>query len=259
MSTILVYDWDYFHYPNVIPNLECAKYAAYQKKKRNIVVFNDMLDPSKYSNTFFRKEYDDGIYDKRILLPNVEYGGRAFSDVYTPFDLEMERIEPDFSIYDKYRLRYGSRKSDKEEIRTILYATHVRLSLDGKTLEPFPFDRLQPRHPSVIIHDYDIASVPGALDLLYEVCKSRPSGLNYRIGNKYPINIYKYEDLRGWLKLAPMGTCFYLQYNGILTDEEIIDLVQHPALGMRQLVYNFTYNCANEDQFVMEVLPKIYR
>ena len=31
MGTILVYDWDFFHYPSVIPNLECAKYAAYQK------------------------------------------------------------------------------------------------------------------------------------------------------------------------------------------------------------------------------------
>ena len=31
MSTILIYDWDFFHYPQVMPNLECAKYAAWRK------------------------------------------------------------------------------------------------------------------------------------------------------------------------------------------------------------------------------------
>ena len=85
-----------------MPNLECAKYAAWRKKKRDIVVFNNNFTPTMYSKTFFRKEYDDGIYDNSILGPNVEYGGRAFSQIYKPFDLEMEQIEPDFSIYEKY-------------------------------------------------------------------------------------------------------------------------------------------------------------
>lgn len=79
MGTILIYDSDFFHYQNVIPNLECAKYAAWRKKKRDIVVFNNKLEPSMYTKTFFRKEYDDGIFDKKILEPSVEYGGRAFS------------------------------------------------------------------------------------------------------------------------------------------------------------------------------------
>ena len=86
----------------------------------------------------------------------------------------------------------------------------MRLSLDGKKLEPFPFDRLRPRHPSVILHDYDLGNVPGAFELLEEVAASRPSGLSYRIGNKYPINVYNFDDLYKWLKLPPMGTCFYL-------------------------------------------------
>lgn len=212
-----------------------------------------------YTETFFRKEYDDGIYDKRITLPSVKYGGRAFSSIYRPFDLEMEHIEPDFSIYDKYRLLYGQKTTEQEQLKTILYGTHVRLSLDGKKLEPFPFERLQPYHPSVILHDYDIASVPGAFDLLEDVSKSRPSGLPYRIGNKYPINVYSYEDLRKWLQLPPMGSCFYLQYNGVFADEEIIDLTEKPILGLRQMVYNFTYNCDNEDDFLVKVLPNFYK
>lgn len=259
MGTVLVYDWDYFHYPHVIPNLECAKYAAWRKKKRDIVVCSPIFEPAHYTSIFFRKEYDDGIYDNRILRPNVEYGGRAFSELYKPYPLEMERIEPDFTIYDKYRDMYGSRKVDREEIKTILNATHARLSLDGKTLEPFPFDRLRPRHPSVILHDYDLGNIPGAFELLEEVAASRPSGLSYRIGNKYPINVYNFQDLQQWLKLPPMGTCFYLQYNGVFTDEEIIELMRTPVLGLRQMVYNFTYNCPSEEVFVEKVLPQIYK
>ncbi len=259
MGTLLIYDADFFRYENVIPNLECAKYAAWRKKKRDIVVASPSFEPGRYTKVFYRKEYDDDQFDKKILEDNVEYGGRAFSEVYTPFPMEMEKIEPDFSIYDKYKIMYSEKKKEQEQLKTILYATHVRLSLDGRTLEPFPFDRMRPAHPSLIFHDYDIAAVDGALDLLKEVCTSRPSGLPYRIGNKFPINVYNYDDLRAWLELVPMGSCFYLQYNGVFTDEEIIDLVEKPALGLRQLVYNFTYGCRDEDQFTLQVLPKIYK
>ena len=212
-----------------------------------------------YTKTFFRKEYDDGIYDNAILNSSVEYGGRAFSSIYKPFDLEMEHIIPDFDIYQKYKMLYSPKKSKQGELKTILYATHVRLSLDGKTLEPFPFERLQPYHPSVIFHDYDIASVPGAFELLKEVSSSRPSGLSYRIGNKYPINVYNFEELKKWLTLPPMGTCFYLQYNGQFTDEELIELCSKPIMGLRQMMYNFTYGCSDENDFVERVLPDFYK
>ena len=259
MAVILVYDWDYFHYPSVIPNLECAKYAAWRKKKKDIVVFGPNFEPGQYTSVFFRKEYDDGIYDNRILRSNVEYGGRAFSEQYKPFNLEMEQILPDFEIYKKYKEQYGTVKERREEIRTILNATHVRLSLDGKTLEPFPYERLQPYHPSVILHDYDLSSVPGAFELLEDVSRRRPSGLPYRIGNKYPINVYNFDELMKWLKLPPMGTVFYLQYNGMFTNDELVALCEKPILGLRQMVYNFTYGCSDENYFLEHNLGEFYK
>jgi len=259
MAVILVYDWDYFHYPSVIPNLECAKYAAWRKKKKDIVVFGPNFEPGQYTFVFFRKEYDDGIFDDKILLPNVEYGGRAFSEQYKPFDLEMEQILPDFEIYKKYKEQYGTVKARREEIRTILNATHVRLSLDGKTLEPFPYERLQPYHPSVILHDYDLSSIPGAFELLEDVSRQRPSGLPYRIGNKYPINVYNFDELMKWLKLPPMGTVFYLQYNGMFTNDELVALCEKPILGLRQMVYNFTYGCSDENYFLEHYLGEFYK
>ena len=135
----------------------------------------------------------------------------------------------------------------------------MRLSLDGKTLEPFPFDRLQPYHPSIIIHDYDLGALPGAIDLLDEAVHSRPSGLTYRVGNKFPIQVYDYPTLARWLKLPQVAECFYIQYNGLFTDEQVIDLVQNPHTVLKQLLYNFTYGCENEDLFVEKVLPQIYK
>ena len=208
MGTVLIYDWDFFHYPNVIPNLECMKYSAYMKKKRQITTFKPAFEPQKYTKAFFRKDYDDGIYDKSILLNNVEYGGRAFSNVYKPNNLDFEKIEPDIDIYSNYKNYYIANKKDEIDLKTILNATHVRISLDGKNLDPFPYDRLQPRHPCIIFHDYDLSSIVNILDLMYELNSIRENP--YRIGNKFPINIYNYQDLQKWLKVAPMGCSFCL-------------------------------------------------
>lgn len=259
MGVILIYDYDFFHYSHVIPNLECAKYAAYANKKKQIVNFSPNFEPEKYTNVFLRKEYDDGIYDRKFLNNKVEFGGRAFSNIYRPFSLEMENIYPNFEIYDKYKDYYGNSKRSILELNTILNATHVRISLDGKKIEQFPFDRLQPRHPSVIFHDYDLGNIPNILDLLFEINNYRKNGLHYRIGNKYPINIYDFNKLKDWLKLVPMGQCFYLQYNGVFTDEEIIELLELPTLSLQQLVYNFTYNCKSENSFIQDILPILYR
>lgn len=259
MSTILIYDSDFFHYSSVIPNLECAKYSAWRKKHKDIVTFNPNLNPSMYTKVFYRKEYDDGIYEQILQNPSIEYGGRAFSNIYKPFDLEMEQILPDLEMYWKYKDYYSKSKTYQTQLKTILYATHVRLSLDGKKIAPFPYERLQPYHPNIILHDYNLGNIPGALDFLRELTQMRPSGLPYRIGNKYPINIYNFKELREWLTLPPMGGCFYLQFNGTFKDEELIELCEKPIMGMRQMMYNPAYGCSDENDFVKRVLPDFYK
>lgn len=259
MGTVLIYDADFFRYPGVIPNLECAKLAAYEKKKRNVTVFHTLFEPERYTKCYYRKEYEDGNYNEKILAPNVQYGGRAFSAVYKPFPLEAELIEPDMEIYRRHAGLYGGRAMDKQQIKTLLTATHFRLSLDGQHILDFPYERLRPRHPCVVLHDYDLGAVPNAIDAVEDIMNSRPRGLKYHIGNKYPIQVYDYETLKRWLSIYPMGGCFYLQYNGLFTDEQIIELVEEPSMSMRQLVYNFIYGCSDENDFVMRVLPEIYK
>ena len=260
MSVILVYDADFFHYSSVIPNLECAKYSAWRKKHKDIISFNNNLNPDLYTKTFYRKEYDDGQFDEQILNPTVEYGGRAFSEQYKQFDLEMEQIEPDFEIYKKYENLYTQGyKTKAEQFKTILYATHARISLDGINIAPFPYNRLRPKHPSIILHDYDLGAVPNSFEFILDLTQRRKTGLPYRIGNKYPINIYNFQDLKKWISIPPMGSCFYLQYNGLIEEENFIELVSHPYLGLRQMFYNVAYGCSDENDFIQNVLPLFYK
>lgn len=259
MGVVLVYDWDYFHYSHVIPNLECAKLVAWNRNHRNITVFTDRFEPERYTQSYFRKEYDDGIYDESIINPKVLYGGRAFSDTYKSLSEDIENTVPDFSIYEKYSDLYGSAPIDKTQIKTILYATHFRASTDGINLNPFPFDQLRSNHPCVVFHDYNLASIDGIHDYLYEICAARPKGRPYGIGNKYPIQIYDFKELIKWLDITPMANLFFLQYNGVFTDEELIELTENHGFEMRQIFYNYTYNCRDETEFMMQVLPKIYK
>lgn len=260
MGVILIYDADYFHYTSVIPNLECAKYSAWRKKHKDIVTFNNILNPELYTKTFYRKEYDDGIFDEQILNPTVQYGGRAFSEQYIPFDLEMEDIYPEFEIYKKFENLFTlGKKNKKQQFSAIINATHARLSLDGQTIMPFHYDRLRPKHPSIILHDYDIAAIPNSFDFILDLTQRRPTGLSYRIGNKYPIQVYTFQELMKWIKLPPMANCFYLQYNGLLSEEEFIELVSKPVIGLRQMMYNVSYGCSDENDFVKRILPLFYK
>ena len=70
----MVHDADYFTYGRVIPNLECAKYAAWRKKKRDIVVFSPSFEPEHYSQSYFRKDYDDGNFDNIVPVQRKSVG-----------------------------------------------------------------------------------------------------------------------------------------------------------------------------------------
>ena len=258
MSTILIYDYDFHHYSHIMPNLECAKLAAYEKKNHNIVTFTNNFQPNMYTKVYFRKDYDDGIFNN-ILSSNIIYGGKAFSQEYKKFNDEVEYIQPDFSIYENFLNSYGNNKQDLKQIKTILRATHIRLSIDNKNLIAIPYDTIASNHPMLIFHDYNIVNIPNSLELLKEICNTKIRNNFISIGNKFPVLIENYNTLIKWLKLRSINGCFYLQYNGVLKDEELIELVRYYSKGLEHFVYNFTYNCKNELYFVQNVLPTIFK
>ena len=45
MGTVAVYDYDFFTYENVIPNLECAKLVTYYRNNNDIALLAPTLTP----------------------------------------------------------------------------------------------------------------------------------------------------------------------------------------------------------------------
>ena len=268
MGTIGIYDFDYLTYGGVIPNLECAKLAAYFKKKKQITVMAPKLEPDHYTEFYIRKEYDDGIYVPELFLPNVVYGGRAFTpQKYAPMADEIERSAPDFSIYEKYRGLYGEGKENGRLIGRLLKSANVRLAADGTNIDNYSVDYIVNNYPQtgggIILHDYDLAKVDGALDVLLQVSNMRrtredkPKPLP--IGNKYPIDIYNSEELLKWSEIYPMRGVFYFRYHGFIDNEVLYEIVNKNPTFCRQIYYMFDKACTSEEDFIQHLAPDLYK
>lgn len=266
MGTIGIFDYDYFNYESVIPNLECAKLCAYFKKNKEVTVLAPVMEPHRYTNFYIRKDYEDGIYPKDFFLDNVSYGGRAVSPIYKPLDIEIEKSIPDFSGYLQYQNLYGSKRNDKEQIKRILGSAHFRLSLDEENIESFIKHQsyLERTHKGIILHDYNLSKVSGAYDFIKGLSESRytiqgEKPKPYPIGNKYPIQVSTEEDLMKWLNITPMTDVFFLQYNGIMSNETLLKLVEENNRIMRQVWYRIDDGWFSENDFIKSALPKIYK
>ena len=264
--TIGIHDYDFFHYEYVVPNLDCARLITYYRNKRQIAVLSPSLNPSMYTKFILRKEYNDGIFPQECFLPNVTYGGRAFSpEQYKPFLREIEDTIPDMHIYDKYIQYFSPTKKGQELVKRILNCAHIRLAPDS--IHARSFEELKPYFvkgiSGIFLHDYDISNIDGALDIILELQNQRPfkeqPGINYYpVGNKFPIRVYNNEDLKKWFQIVTIPNSFCLEYCGLLDDENLNYLCVENSKLARQLYYNISYGCYTEDQFLKERLPKIF-
>lgn len=268
MGTIGIYDFDYLTYGGTIPNLECAKLAGYYKKKKQITIMAPKLEPGRYTHFFIRKEYDDGIYVPELFLPNVMYGGRAFNPrKYVPFDNEIEQTVPDFTIYDKYKDLYGEGKENGRLIRRLLKSSNIRLSKDEKNIDSYSVDYVTNNYPQtgggIILHDYNLSKVQGALDVLLQLSSIRktregePKPLP--IGNKYPIDIYNSQELLEWSEIYPMRGVFYFRYHGFIDNEVLYEIVNKNPTFCRQIYYMFDEACSSEEDFISRFAPELYK
>lgn len=262
-----IHDYDFFHYWNVMPNLECAKLLAYYKKKRDITLLAPTLEPERYNSFFVRKDYEDRLYPKELFLPNVGYGGRAVSlENYVPFSKEIESIVPDFSPYEKYESYFGV---DKATFKRILRAGHGRLSREGHSIDSFVEKQLKaqifPKTSGIILHDYNLGQVEGAVSFLKELSNSR-FGVNnpekihvLPIGMKFPPTVSTKEELYEWLSLPPLSGIFQVQYEDLMPDKMVKELCDDiPARTARKIIYN-PFSTTSCDEQILETLPIVYR
>ena len=267
MSTFGVYDYDFFTYENVIPNLEAAKLVTYYRQHNQIAVLSPTLNPGPYTKFFIRKEYDDGNFPREFFYRSSEYGGRAFTEdkIYIPLPPKIEQTIPDMHLYDPYIHHFGRSATELVQIKRILNCAHIRLAPDSKHL--LDFDELarnfeNPKVSGIFLHDYDLASLK-PYDLIVQLSNQREykskEGLNpYPVGNKFPIRVYSPEELAQWSKVHTIPGAFFLEYFGLMTDEVLNKICLDNKRMTKQIWYNVSFGCSGENDFFINRLPKIF-
>lgn len=266
MATIGIWDADFFSGTEVLPNLECAKLSAYFKQKRDITVISPTLSPSRFTNFYVRKDRLDGNFPKELFLPNVTFGGLAFSkNIYIPMEESIEKMVPDFSGYERFSNNFGTTSSSKAFFKKIMRSASVRFSIDGKNISNWlkKEDYLDQYTPGIFIHDYELTKISGILEVIKDWSSSRETlkeeePYPYPIGVKHPIQIYSEEQLFDWLKIPFISGHYIIQYNGVLSDEACAQLVSTP--GAKRIIFLYkTDSCySSENDFLKNYLLKIY-
>ena len=112
----------------------------------------------------------------------------------------------------------------------------------------------------MILHDYDLGQIPEASDVILDLQKTFHQKSKKYVGMKFPVNTYSTEELIKWAQFYPMGQFYYLRYNGVMEDEELVHFYQR-SLGtsmLEQTEYVVSYGCKTIQDFV-DKLPQIFR
>lgn len=268
-----LYDMDFATYTMVPYNLEIMKLSAYYKKRKEMVLLTPSFDPGRHQKYFLRKDYDDGNFPMGLReAKNLEYGGHAFSgEKYISLPIEIEQMQPDTTIYDKYKddiLKNDiikDKNSRKKIYQNLSTAEHCRLSLDGKTIwkdyeKQFKFLAVA---RNIIFHDYDLGKIEGSCDEIHRLLtRARTDGWKTRVGMKFPVTILTGKDLLNWISILPNSTFFFLRYYGVIDDESFKKFVFSckERSAYSQMEYWITGNCRiSESEFIRIYLQILFR
>ena len=199
-----------------------------------------------------------------MLAPNVKYSGHAFTkDIYSAMAPEIEMMKPDKYLYHKYDNLFCINKTKTTLFNTMTHSEHIRLSLDNETVWP-DFKKtfeITNQTRAVIFHDYNIAGLKNGYETVREIIDSMNH--NYLkgalLGAKFPIQVSTEEDLFKWLDFNPMDVFYNIQYNNLMSDELVNELVTNYRTKAAKLWYNVASTSSDENHFSEVVLPKIFR
>lgn len=261
-------DADFATYRLVPFNLEAMKLSAYYKKAREIVVLAMDFRPERHKTFFYRKDYEDGIYPARLtMLPNVRYGGYAFSNnKYAPLDEEIELMVPDTYLYNAARPYYQG-DGNKERLKiyeNLMSGEHGRISLDGQTVWPRYMKQfgMLSNARNLILHDYDLNAIKDGYETVdYILSRARRDGWATRIGMKFPPQVTTGADLLKWSKFNPNSTFYSLRHNGLIDHNSFMEWVmeRRKQAIYAQMEYYITPAWYSENHFLTQILPEIYK
>lgn len=263
-----IMDADLAKYTLVPFNLECMKLSSYYKRKGEIVVLSPSFTPERNTKFFYRKDYNDGDFPPNLLTtPNVEYGGLAFSsNKYYPLPLDIEKMKPDASLYQRAAgAILGDMSGRRKKIfNNMMEAEHCRISLDGKTVWPdYPRQFISlPSARNLMLHDYDLGAVEGGFETVqYILSRARTDGWATKVGMKFPVQTRDGQSLLNWSSLNTNSTFYSLRYDGVIDDDAFIEWVGRirQKAVFNQIEYHVTASRYTENDFIEHLLPKIFR
>lgn len=244
-----------------LTNLELMKISSYYKKKMEIVNLSPSFSPNMYNKFIYRKDYYDGIFPSEIFKNNnIEYGGLAFNqENYVSLSEDIEKQKPDIFIYENIRKKFCTNFKMKEAFNTLMRAEHFRLSLDNKTIWN-NFEKqinIVPSTQVLFLHDYNLNNIENSDLIISDLMKNMA---HKYLAVKFPIQVDNDLDLFKWCNFKPTEKFFLLQYNGIMSDELLIDFIekQKGTTISKQLDYYITRNIT-EEELTKEYIQKIFK
>lgn len=170
-------------------------------------------------------------------------------------------------IYENYEQNFGDSITERKFFHRLLNCAHIRLSLDGRNLddEQYIWRNLE-NHNGIIIHDYDLSAINGAIDILKRLSESRhfvsrPEEINpLPIGNKFPIRVRSSKEFHDWCKLTFLSGALSFEYDGLMDNEFLGELISNENKRLRaQITYDPTIGCANPHEFFVQRAPEILK
>ena len=108
------------------------------------------------------------------------------------------------------------------------------------------------RTNAIIVHDPYLGMAPETPAFIKELVLRdysvmREDKYERRFGNKFPIQIYNSKQLREWLPIRPLEGQMIMQYNGILSAEDVVLLCTTYPKAARHLFYNVSHGVEPHD------------
>lgn len=259
--SIGLYDRDFLANPaTCVYNLQLMKLATYYKARNEIVGLITDLSHANHCEKVYYRHDDINIPapDDLYKYDNIDIGGYAIYDKYIPLKPEIEKCEPDYTIYEPFWEK-ASKKYKKERVfhTCQIAGTHVQLSRDGKHLtnEEINF-KVEPKPRHIILHDNHIEEIEGYCAKLKEL--GSPRTTNFIL--KYPQDIHDLNFLVDFVNIgshiALSGNIYVHSDVSLEQFKSFIKSNQDRQFFKKLFFYIYQENEQDEQKRIIEVFKK---
>lgn len=255
MSIVAGLDWSLTKWkqPTVF-SLELMKLAHYHKThQKDIFKMAYEFNSEAFDKVYISKDYEDFLYPDYIMTdPKSEYVGLAISGgLYHPFPPEIESRPADTSIYDGMFKYYKKARDGKKLFNNMINACHLRVSLDGTTIDDNWSSQLIPatgRVRHVILHDRDVGKIKDSYTFVQSLANYYGKRQT-RLGFKFPVIITDDKSALAWGSLTKSPGLSNLHFYNLISDAALESI----SIFKQQFTYVINNEYWTKERFLKEI------